>query len=113
MPKPPLHTTDKRMLQLLEYCLSNGIEPSARAWCQKIEVNASSISNIRSGLQQFTAQHIENACREYNVNANYIFGYTQNILRDNKKSSPIDVIRAALAQLEMQQKEADFRLTKS
>ena len=100
MLKQSLNTTDKRMLQLLEYCISNGVEPTARAWCEKIEVNATSISNIRAGMQQFTAQHIANACQHYNVDANFIFGYSQNMLRDNKKNSPFAVIRAALSQIE-------------
>lgn len=88
------------MMQLMDYCLSNGIEPTMKAWCDRVGVNSTSISNIRKGTQQFTACHIDNACREYNISPNFIFGYSDAMLRYNKNTSPFEVIRAALSEIE-------------
>lgn len=50
-----------------------------------VEISRSSLSKIRNGHgNHFTVTHIENLCKAYKVNANWIFGLEEEIFIDKK-----------------------------
>ena len=99
---PNLHITDKRMLELMEQCTTNKLRgiSTIKEWCETIGITPNNIFNIRKGTQQFTKDHIYNACVYYNIASDYIFGFTDNLFRINQKINPIDLIRQGLIEIE-------------
>lgn len=97
-----LHITDQRMLQLMEYCIANKVRDidTNKAWSEAVGISHTNIFNIRKGTQQFTVAHIANACQFFNISADFIYGFTTEMVRVDKKRSPLDRIKEAVNELE-------------
>ena len=102
MTKPTLHITDVRMLQLMEYCIANRLRDTTtiKTWCENIGISSTNIFNIRKGLQQFTKEHLQQACAYYGISADYLFGFTNEMPRLKQTLSPLDRIKEAVRELE-------------
>ena len=75
-----------------------------KEWCKLIGIAPTNIRNIRIGNQQFTKDHIYEACKVFNVSADYIFGFTDQMSSIKEKTTPIQRIKQAVAELEAAKK---------
>lgn len=101
-----LNITDQRMLQVMNFCIANKLNDitSQNAWCEKVGVSHTNIFNIRKGTQRFTVDHVFNACQQFNISPDFMFGFSMEMLRTDKNRSPLDRIKDAVRELETQQK---------
>ncbi len=101
-----LNIADQRMLTVMEYCIANKLKGarSITAWCELIEMNQNNISNIRGGHQRFSRDHVSAVCSVFGISADYLFGFTDQMLRNKESVSPIQRIKEALNELEHGQK---------
>lgn len=99
--KTKLPISDERMLKLMDYVIDNGDSPNESKYLESIKFTRTNISNVRRGYQSFNRDHIRNACELTGANANWIFGFENNMMRkEQKKLSPIERIKEALVELE-------------
>jgi hypothetical protein len=107
MPIEKLHITDERMLQLMDHCIRNKVNDvgTQRDWCELVGITPTNIFNIRKGMQQVTKQQIYQACKVFNVSADYIYGFTDKMIRVQSNISPIDRIKEAVRELETVKKK--------
>ena len=88
---PTLKTSDERMLELMYLLLSLQLIRFQTDFCRVIGVKRTWIKKIRDGGNSFTAWHIERACKEYGVNANWVFGIETNIFRGQNNSRTVSI----------------------
>lgn len=67
------------MLQLPDILKSRGKIRFRQEFCDDIDIQKQNIRNIRTGIQHFTVTHIQNACKKYGIDANWIMGIHTNI----------------------------------
>lgn len=79
MKKIKLNIPDERMLQLPDILKARGKIRFRQEFCDDIEIPKQNIRNIRLGRQYFTVRHIQNACKKYGINANWVMGIQANI----------------------------------
>ncbi|MDI6034027.1 helix-turn-helix transcriptional regulator [Flavobacterium sp. LB2P84] len=79
-----MYQSDMKIFELIELLKSLGIIRFDADFCRKIEMPKQSIPRIRQGKAHFTAEHISNICKVYNVNANWIFGIEKNIFNPSQ-----------------------------
>ena len=84
MKKSTLDTSDARMLELIEKLKRSGEIRFTQTFLDVVEVPKQNIYNIKIGKQHFTIDQIKKACKEYNVNANWILGLEKEVFRVNK-----------------------------
>jgi hypothetical protein len=100
MPKK-LFITNQRMLDLMAWAIENGIAQHESAFFRMIKFPRTNISNIRSGALSFTREHIMNACKITGASADYIFGFTNSMLRKDPVK-PIDQLKQAVKTVELE-----------
>lgn len=81
-----MNTIDKNMMFLLELLKVFNEIRFEKEFCDAIGVSKSRLWNIRNGINHFTPEHIKKACKEYDVNANWIIGNSKTIFNHNKYS---------------------------
>ena len=96
---PKLFITNDRMLKLMKWALENGIAENETDYLAKIGFPRTNISNVRTGHQSFTKEHIQKACMITGASADYIFGFSSTLLRTPGKKS-IDLLRQAVIAVE-------------
>lgn len=80
--KPILAPIDQRMFQLLALLLEKETIRYQTEFCEAIGIDKRTLPNIRKGKQYFTRDHIKKACEAYGVNANWIFGLSEEMFRE-------------------------------
>jgi hypothetical protein len=78
---PALEVTDMKMLELIDTLKDMNIISTTQEFCDSMGIFKQNIVTVRKGLQSFRAAHIADACRIYNVNANWIYGFESNMFR--------------------------------
>lgn len=71
-----------------------------KAWAQNVGVSHTNIFNIRNGMQQFGKEHIHQACIIFNISADFLYGFTDEMFRNRKIISPLERIKEAVNELE-------------
>jgi hypothetical protein len=71
--------SDKRILHLIDLLVFKKVIPNPSAFCDQVKLQRQNLSKIRNGEAHFTPQHIERACKTYNVNANWVFGIQDTV----------------------------------
>lgn len=94
-----LRDSDQRMLKVMEWAVKKGMAKHESDYLTKIGFSRTNISNVRTGHQSFSKDHIAEACRVTGANANWIFGLENNMFRKDSKN-PLDRARAALEEIE-------------
>ncbi|TDE53799.1 helix-turn-helix domain-containing protein [Flavobacterium sp. GT3P67] len=79
-----MYQSDIKIFELIDILKSLGIIRFDTDFCREIEMPKQSLSRIKKGLAHFTAKHIENICKVYKVNANWIFGIEKNIFNPSQ-----------------------------
>lgn len=70
-------TIDQRILQLIEILKDKGRIRFDTDFCRDIGMKKQNLYNIRTGRNYFTPEHIEQIVKVYKVNANWIFGVSE------------------------------------
>lgn len=99
MPNPALHITSIRMIALIEEMIIKDIAKNQGDALEQIGLNPANFRKIRSGANKFTVDQIDSACRITGASADYIFGYTNHMMRKEPRT-PVEMIKAALQMLE-------------
>lgn len=84
-----LFTSDKRMLELYEFLQNAGEIRFDTEFCEIIDIKKQNFYNIKknNGKVQnyhFTVKNIENVCEKLGINANWIFGLSDEMYRKSK-----------------------------
>lgn len=69
-----LNVTDQKMLEAFDRLIETRKERFKSDICANMNIHLSSVNNIRLGKQHFSAEHIRQFAKYYNVNLNFIFG---------------------------------------
>ena len=71
---------DSRIIRLVDLLLFKQKISSKDEFYNKIEITRATFSKIKNGYpNHFTVTHINNLCKHYNVNANWIFGLEEEV----------------------------------
>lgn len=86
--------TDDTMLLLIEILKELNVIKYEKEFCDAIGLAKGNLWNIRNGRNHFTPNHIRLACKEYEVNANWILGLNHKIFTHNRYSpeTPINTV---------------------
>ena len=76
-----MQTSDKNILKLIDHLKQIQVIRFDVDFCKSIGLLKQNLANIRKGINHFTPVHIENICKVYNVNANFIFGIDYQVFR--------------------------------
>jgi len=79
-----MHEHDKRIVRLVEWLIFNKKVSTAKEFCQSVDLLVPTYSKIKKGTCHFTVINIENICKKYKVNSNWIFGIEKNVFRNDK-----------------------------
>jgi DNA-binding Xre family transcriptional regulator len=79
-----MHEVDKRIVRLVEWLIFNKKVVTAKEFCQSVDLLEQTYSKIKKGTCHFTVTNIDNICKKYNVNSNWIFGTEKNVFRNDK-----------------------------
>lgn len=99
MAKSKVHITSSRMLSLLETMVSDGKARNQGDALEQIGMHPANLRKIKNGANKFTVEQIEAACRITGASADYVFGYSIQMMRKEPRS-PVDMLKAALQILE-------------
>ena len=92
--------TNKRMLKLMEYYISQHSEWTETAYLERIGYSRYNIGNVRSGRQSFTLDHVREACLFTGADANWLMGLPgSTMMRKQGKSSPVERIEQAVVEI--------------
>ena len=81
-----LHISTIRMIKLIDILKSKRLIKYRQDFLNVIEMSKQTYRKIEvEKLSNFTAEHIRKACKEYHVNANWIFGLEKEIWLNSKK----------------------------
>jgi hypothetical protein len=78
---PRLSIPDRKMFEAIATLKYRGDIRFRQEFCDAIEIPKQNIRQVRLGRQHFTAKQIMLACKEYNINANWIFGLSDQFSR--------------------------------
>jgi DNA-binding Xre family transcriptional regulator len=76
--------TDERILKLIDVLKHQQKIKTINDFCENIGIIYQTIHKIRIQKAHFTVTHIQNICKVYNVDANWIFGITPYVFIGNK-----------------------------
>jgi len=79
-----MHDYDKRIIRLVEWLLFHKKITTSKEFCLSIGLLEQTFSKIKKGTNHFTVLQIENICKTYKVNSNWIFGIEKNVFRNDK-----------------------------
>lgn len=81
-----LNIATTRMLKLIDLLKDNGTIIYRQEFLDVIDMPRQRFRQIADlKIQDFRLEHIQKACKKYNVNVNWIFGIEKNIFRESKK----------------------------
>lgn len=82
-----MYQSDIKIIELIEMLKTLGKINYDKDFCDAIGILKQNIAPIKKGKAHFTAKHIENICKIYDVNANWIFGANQNAFNKTNAQS--------------------------
>jgi hypothetical protein len=74
-----MHSTDKRIIRLIELLIFQNKISYIRDFCLEIDMQPQTITKIKKGQTHFTVMQIQAICTKYDVNANWIFGFDDKV----------------------------------
>lgn len=74
-----MNPIDTKILALIDMLIAVGTFDYAKDFAEAIGMPKQSITRIKQGKAHFTAEHIANICKVYNINANWIFDIQKNV----------------------------------
>jgi hypothetical protein len=77
--------SDDRMLKLMDWAVKNELATTEQEYLEKIDFPRTRIAKIKKGMESFTRNQIYNACKFTGASADYIFGFTNIMMRKAPK----------------------------
>lgn len=87
-----MYTSDKKILELTEFLKTTNVVNSDKEFCEIIEIDPGNFAKIKKSENypnqsyHFTPLHIENVCKKLNLNANWIFGLSEEMYLKQRSS---------------------------
>jgi hypothetical protein len=97
--KKKLFITDERMFKLMEWAIENNMVVTESEFLDQIGFTRNNINKVKSGAQGFRKNHIKKACEFTGASADYIFGFTNSMMRKPAKRS-LDLLKEAVVAVE-------------
>ncbi len=72
---------DARILRLIDILKSKEVIRFNTDFCRTIDLRKQNLTNIKNEINHFTPEHIRNIVIKYKVNANWIFGVSDQLFR--------------------------------
>ncbi len=88
-----MYTPDQNILQLIEILKASGKIRYDTEFCESIDLRKQNLVNIKAGRNHFTPEHIEKVIKQYQVNANWIFGVSDKIYSSTNTDSHTEVVK--------------------
>lgn len=101
MKSKKLHIWNQRVLQFIDFAVSDGRCRTQREFLESIDFRPENISQVKNGKQGFTVEHLRNIAKTYGANVNWIIGLETDMMRRPAKS-PLQQIKEAVKALETQ-----------
>jgi hypothetical protein len=79
-----MNTSDIKIIELIDILKTLGKIKYDYEFCDSIGLLKQNLRPIKIGRIHFTAKQIESICKLYDVNANWIFGLSNNIFNHVK-----------------------------
>lgn len=77
-----MNSIDKKIFELIDLLIFQKKINSVRHFSIEVSMLEQTISKIKKGINHFTVDQIQNICKLYNVNPNWIFDYDKKVFRD-------------------------------
>ncbi len=108
-----LFIVNERMLELWEYAVKNELVADDDTWCERIGFARGNTFNVRTGTQGFTTKQILAAAQITGANLNWLFGFEPSMFREKKKVTPMQLLKQAVAAVELEQRKSKNGIYKS
>ena len=82
-----MNSIDRKILEVLEVLKANSTIRFEQDFCDIVDVLRQTLYRIRKGLAHFTPEQMQNICKVYNINANWILSIEKNMYRNSKTST--------------------------
>lgn len=92
-------------MKLFEYAIEENLAGNIGELCKKIGLAQSGLADIRRERRSFTHAQLHELARLTNADMNWIYGFSSNMFREHKNAKPTQVIRQAVAEIELAMKE--------
>jgi len=77
---------DRRMIELMDYCIRTGAVKNRRQFLSKIGIfTGATIKQVQDGAQSFRHKHLQAAGKLYGVSLDWIFGFSDSMYRETDK----------------------------
>jgi len=86
-----MYESDKRILRLIELLIFKKKIKLSKDFCQEIGILEQTLSKIKKGTNHFTVIQIEQVCKVYNVNCNWVYGFEKKVFRTDESIEITDV----------------------
>lgn len=70
---------DENMLKFIDILKELKIIKFDAEFCRSIGLLKQNLNNIKAGKNHFTIEHVRMTCKEYEVNINWIFGFSEKL----------------------------------
>ena len=77
---------DNRIIELIDRLIAAGTIASRQEFLDTIGMLKQNYTEVVNGKRSFRMEHISKACREYDVNANWIMGIDEQVFRTKKRT---------------------------
>jgi hypothetical protein len=104
-----LFIVNQRMLDLWAYAVKTDLVADDDTYCKRIGFVRANLFNVKTGAQGFTTKQILAAAEVTGANLNWLFGLEKTMFRENKKVTPMQMLKQAVAALEQQERKAKTR----
>lgn len=84
-----MNNVDIKILEVLEALKANSTIRFDQDFCDNVGVLKQTLYRVKKGLAHFTPEQMQNLCKVYNINANWILSIEKNMYRNTKTSTRI------------------------
>ena len=77
-----MYATDKRIIRLIDLLIFEKKIVSKNEFYSEAGLIRQTYHKIKNGSAHFTVLHIENICKKYNVNANWMIGISNKVFNN-------------------------------
>lgn len=81
-----MYKSDIKIFELMKILKELGMFRFDYEFCKNIDIQRQNLAPIKKGLAHFTAKHIENICKVYGINANWIFEIETQLFSKTKST---------------------------
>jgi len=77
---------DQAVFDIIAELIKKGKVDNTADFCERVGMFKQSITEIKKGMRHFNVKQIGEICRVFNVNANYIYGFSPKMFRFKAKA---------------------------